>query len=554
MIKKIDMLRFLQTVFITQICFSVIGQTCPEGTVFLTTQEQVDSFGLLYPDCDTIHGELWLYSVDIQNLEGIRGVKVVTNNVVIQGDWATSAVDLTNFTSIGGLNMNFTSGIRDIAFADDIHLLTEVITIGDNADLERVDGMNVVEGFNGFIRIERNDKLRLIPAFGGIDTLTGLSVRWCDSLRRIDAFHDVQINTGQTTIARVKSLENMTMFSSLEEAMEDIVLIATSVDLDTFVAFDNLKLAHRNLDIMNFSGAASLPTFPKLTRAGRIDITSSSFRSIKGFDSLTVIERELFISNFLSISEFDAFHNLESVGDRFVLQQLDGLEEMSGFENLRFVGFSFNFGSCYNLKSLPAFPELVSVRSRFEITGNISLELIDGFNSLTEIADGIVNGEEFRCQYNHKLTGITGFQNLNIDNAQSFIISENPLLSLCNAIPICDYLDRGGSHATFENNAAGCNTEEEVIESCQGVSTDDIEGSQVVAYPNPATDVITISSGVHSKPQTSTVRIYNNIGKLVMVQEIVNGKVSIQDLLEGVYVLLLADDSGRTYSTRIVKQ
>jgi len=268
---------------------------------------------------------------------------------------------------------------------------------------------------------------------------------------------------------------------------------------------------------------------------------------VSGFESLKVVERELFISNFDILQVFDAFHNLETVGDRFVLQNL-GMEEMSGFENLKHVGSYFNISSCYNLKKLPTFPNLTSVKNSITLSALRSIETIDGFNSLAVFSDG-ASGEKFTCQYNENLKAITGFQNFRFDElSESFLISENPLLSMCNAVPICDYLDNGGMNGTFENNAVGCRTVDEVIESCRSVSTHESKSKRLRLSPNPVTDMLV------SNLPLQQYQLLSIAGQVVVSYkaDIPTDRIDVSSLPAGIYIAKLQQVDGSWHTEKLV--
>ncbi len=57
--------------------------------------------------------------------------------------------------------------------------------------------------------------------------------------------------------------------------------------------------------------------------------------------------------------------------------------------------------------------------------------------------------------------------------------------------------------------------------------------SQLVAYPNPASDFVTISG----LSQNATIRFINSLGSVITANRDNEGKISLADLASGIYLL-----------------
>ncbi len=75
----------------------------------------------------------------------------------------------------------------------------------------------------------------------------------------------------------------------------------------------------------------------------------------------------------------------------------------------------------------------------------------------------------------------------------------------------------------------------------------------VFAYPNPATNVISLNSESISNYQNSTIIIQNTLGQTVKKISFTKN-VDISDLAEGCYFLQILLPSGETYKTKFIKQ
>ena len=101
---------------------------------------------------------------------------------------------------------------------------------------------------------------------------------------------------------------------------------------------------------------------------------------------------------------------------------------------------------------------MTSVEDSLGVYENTSLSSLTGLERLLSVQHLFVRN-------NDALISLTGLGQIDYTAIMSMFIWGNPLLSDCNEVVICNYLSNGGS-ATIENNAVGCNSKTQVIESC----------------------------------------------------------------------------------------
>ena len=80
------------------------AQGClPDGITF-TTQGQVDSFRINYPDCTEIEGSLTISGEDISQLDSLMGILSVASSLVVDNCNALSSLEgLNHINSVGPL-------------------------------------------------------------------------------------------------------------------------------------------------------------------------------------------------------------------------------------------------------------------------------------------------------------------------------------------------------------------------------------------------------------------------------------------------------------------
>ena len=78
---------------------------------------------------------------------------------------------------------------------------------------------------------------------------------------------------------------------------------------------------------------------------------------------------------------------------------------------------------------------------------------------------------------------------------------------------------------------------------------EDVSANQLSIYPNPAQDELFIKSDSPIKK----VEIYSSTGTLQLSDNNFNGKISIYNLLKGIYIVKVYTDTGLSVS-KIVKE
>ena len=125
----------------------VSAQSClPEGITF-TTQSQIDSFPILYPNCTEIEGWVKIQGSDITNLQGISVVTTMGTYLTIwYNENLTNLSGLDNLTSVG---INFTiignSSLSDITSLGNLVYVGAALDIIDNPQLIGLSGIENIE-------------------------------------------------------------------------------------------------------------------------------------------------------------------------------------------------------------------------------------------------------------------------------------------------------------------------------------------------------------------------------------------------------------------------
>jgi hypothetical protein len=136
-------------------------------------------------------------------------------------------------------------------------------------------------------------------------------------------------------------------------------------------------------------------------------------------------------------------------------------------------------------------------------------------------------------------------ENIEAESIENLIIWNNPYLSHCSVLSICNYLSNPNGSIEIDNNTTGCDSPEEVQDSCiaNGVNIDEqFVVDKLLIYPNPSSTQITIELP-HTQQKNTILTIYNLNGQQLITQKITEQKtvVDVSALPSGVYFVKVVD-------------
>jgi hypothetical protein len=130
-------------------------------------------------------------------------------------------------------------------------------------------------------------------------------------------------------------------------------------------------------------------------------------------------------------------------------------------------------------------------------------------------------------------------------------INNNDSLSTCQVISICDYLASPNGTIEIYNNAAGCNSRQEVEEACGvGMEENSSPENQLNIYPNPTSTNITIET-----TSCGPIFILNLDGKELLQKKITEPStiIDISTFPCGIYFVKVVGEKG-VWAGKFMKQ
>jgi hypothetical protein len=151
-------------------------------------------------------------------------------------------------------------------------------------------------------------------------------------------------------------------------------------------------------------------------------------------------------------------------------------------------------------------------------------------------------GGDLQMIFNISLTSLSGLDSINPASIANISIQYNDVLSTCDIKSICDYIASPNGDIYIENNAPGCNSQEEVEAACL-TSVEEVKiGNGITIIPNPANDKITISSSTITS--ITQLSIFNVNGEKLIERQLTDTetRLDISALPRGVYFVRLQNE------------
>lgn len=524
-------LLFLLTL-VNQLIFS---QCPPAGPLIFDTQAEITAFVSDYPNCTQIDGNLTLTGADITDITPLNQIQVV----------------------IGSLNINATAITNGNIF-NNLTTVTGLLNIQNNPNLI------VVNGFNAFVngmtvQINSNPSLTQVTGFTSLTTLTNsltfLGSPGANNLTDISGFSNVESigyllvrQTGLTDLSQLSSLQAINFGLSIDQN-ENLTSIASLSNCTNVV-----------------NGNGQLP-FRIFSNPLLQSLEGINFSSVTNNNEIQIYNLPL-VQNFNPLSCFQGSFPFVNVRDMPLLQNVDGLSNITGIDNLNFVNLplvtslpnwnlsELNSVVLNNLPSLNSISSLVGVTSMggnnqanaILIVNCSQLSNLTGLNNLATI-----NNRTIQINQNNALIDISALNNLNVNTINGLTITNNSSLSACNEPWVCDRLALNTTNVFLAGNATGCESNSIVQGACDALSINGIDTSNVSVYPVPFQNSISIQLGSHVN---GLIRIVDLTGKVLISTPIDGQNTEISTLghlAKGMYLLQLTSKEGDVYTQKIVK-
>jgi hypothetical protein len=332
-------------------------------------------------------------------------------------------------------------------------------------------------------------------------------------------------------------------FTFSQPCLSGGIAFSTQSDIDNFhINYPNCTEIEGNVSISG-SGIKNLAGLSILVKInGDLNIYSNdSLINLSGLNGLTNIGGSLTLSVNPLLTNLVGLSGLKSIGGSIFLNYTT-LNDLSGLDSLVYIGGDLQFTINWELSSLAGLESLSSMGGNIFIYYNNSLQSIAALMSLKSINGQIV------IEGNPFLTDLSGLDSINPGTITNLAIFNNSSLSICALVSICSYLSSPNGTVNIYNNAAGCNSQEEVEDECELLFLKEFDQPEksIIVFPNPCNDLITFDFP-GNELLIAAVKIYNHLGRIVCTPDLNNRTIDVSTLNKGIYFLIFTMKN-RTYT------
>jgi hypothetical protein len=419
------------------------------------------------------------------------------NNLLIT-DSITDLSGLKNIITAREIEISETQNLKDLTGLSGLRVIFEDLDINNNQNLLSLNGLSNLDTVYGNLFINRNEKLSSIESISKINYINNLYIDFLKSLKSLKGLQYFKTIKGDLRLQGNDSLVSLKFLDSLESVGKSLTIAG-------------------NKSLKNLQGLSSLDSI-----LGHLLIQQNdSIINLTGIGSLKYIGR---IVTFFGNKSFSNFKGLTK------LSRVNGLNVLDNPKLKNFEGL-----------------ETLKLTDSFFVRRNNSLKSFMGLQNIDTIKVIIVLDE------NPALTSLMGLDHINFDSLKHLRIIGCKNLSICNAKNICNYLSNSTKSAWIAANLIGCNTRQEIINSCNDTNSVDIKEpffQNLKAYPNPTSGIIVFAN---EELENFSAKLSDITGKVIKVVAIENRTIDISELESGIYFLTL-ETKDAFYRERIIKK
>lgn len=282
--------------------YTLSAQTClPDGIVF-STQAEVDSFQINYPDCTEILGTVLITGTDITNLAVLNVITFIEGSLRVNAnDSLLSLSGLENLNAIGNLEIANNKNLTSLNALSNLSTINSGITLTNNDALSSLQGLENISNLEGHVMIFSNEALTSIDGLESLSNINGsIGISYNNVLTSINALNNLSFVgglvdiSGNNVLASLDGLDNLTSIGVH-------LYIFDNDNLTSIAALQNLTSIGGNLEI---DGNANL---------GSID-------GLGNIDPSTITELWLFENSNLSVCDVPSICDYLDSGEFAVVQ------------------------------------------------------------------------------------------------------------------------------------------------------------------------------------------------------------------------------------------
>ena len=508
------------------------------GYFYLWLNDSLDSFVGL-ENLDSIHGNFHISdNLFLSSLSGLNNLTSIGEWFSISGNYRLENLsDLENLASIGGgLSIRGNSNLVSLLGLDNInHNTISDLSIYNNPILTTCDVQSICDYL-----VSPNGSVNIYGNAGGCNNPAQIAnscgtVLPCLPYGNYYFLYQSEIDNFQTDYPDCSELKGNTLISGNDISNLDGLSVVISIE-------ENLKIIF-NDSLANLSGLDNV-----ISIGGGLEFEgNSALTSIAELYNLDSIGNDLKFENNNALVSLTGLDNVTCIGGDFLIEDNNALNSLTELDNLDSIGNDLTFMNNNALVNLTGLENITHIGGYLWVKDNNALNSLTGLDNLISIGGGL------GIFSNDHLSSLAGLDNIDSESISDMYVKDNSSLSTCHVQSVCDYIASPNGNVSIHDNAPGCNSPEEVQDSCiaNGVNIDEKNIlNKIELFPNPASSEITIS-GIEGI--IDEISIYNKLGQRLIHEEKTDNTIDVSWLPQGLYIVEVTWDGYRVREKLIVQ-
>ncbi len=406
---------------------------------------------------DSIGGSLFIGQNEITSLYGLNNLGYVGENLNISNcSLISSLEDLTNLTNVqGDIEITNNASLANLIGLDNLNSINGSLTIRDNQSILNLQGLENISSVAGDFTIENLENLTNLESLENLTNVNGkLLIRSNEILNSLSGLNNLE-SVGELEIFRQSEITDLL-------ALNNLSIVSGDFKLDDLPSVTNLNGLNNLVSIggvfwLEELGISTMEGLNNLSYAGGMVIRLNFIlQNLSGLSSLSALGADGLNIGITDINNLDGLSNLLTVEGGVNIS--DNILSLEGLDNLFRIGGLLNISDS-QISNLNGLSSLNSI-------GGLVLNNNDGLISLQglENLDSLKN--EISLSNNNLLNDISNLDSIPFIDISSLSIDNNFELSFCDNTFICNYIFDEDNYGYITNNAPGCDSREEILESC----------------------------------------------------------------------------------------
>ena len=528
---------------------NVITNGAPAGVNFIENLSECDAINTLIPDMNfeqalidlgidsgTVNGSvltssiatLTFLDVSNSNINDLTGIEdFVALEVLLSNNNNLTAIDLSNNTALAGVNTS-----DNALTALDVSNNTALQALNcDNNNLVTLNlpTTNTINALscrsNEFTSLDFSDQAALAQLF--IENNINLEILNIQNGANTNFTDFSATNNPNLSCIIVDDSSNVSsVITNGVPAGVNFIENLSECDAVTLIPDMNFEQALIDLGIDSGTVNGSVLTSSIATITG-LDVSNSNINNLTGIEDFVALET--LVCNNNDLADLDVSNNtalLSLTCGANALTALD-LSNNTALFILRFANNNLTELDVFNNTALIVLSCIGNNLTSLDLSNNIVLNNLNVAGNPNLEVLNIKNGNN------------TNFVQFNAANTQnlSCIVVDDPS-NVPNIIT-----DNAPDGVNFTDDPASCPT--------LSVNDEVFVENTIMVYPNPSSDKIFIKN--NGNFTLTNVKVFNLLGSLVR-QTNVTEEIDIARLPNGIYMILIATDTGNVFTKRIIKQ